>query len=324
MPANEVESTVRREATGPGADEVARHWADAAGGHLVCALHFGSTRTGASPGRRSAHDLFLIVDEYEGFYEAAAQQLGSSRSPRLLARLNGILPPNVLYGAGPADAEAKLFLLTERDLTAATGARPKDHFVRGRLAQDVAVVWARDDLASRRAAEVLGAVRRRTTEWMHPFLRGEFRPADFAQRMLEVSYAGEVRPESGSRVHEVFASQRTFLEREYARVLEDAAREGRLVARGGSYSYPRPAGLAGRSAARAWFGISRLRATLRWAKYVLTFDGWLDYVAAKAERRTGVPISLSPRERRWPWLLLWPKFFRVMRARGRSSREKGL
>ena len=133
--------------------------------------------------------------------------------------------------------------------------------------------------------------------------------------------ASEIRPGPGPRA-EVFASQRAFLEREYARVLAAAAREGRLVGHGASFAYPRPVGILGRSVAQLWFGISRLRATLRWVKYVLTFEGWLDYVAAKAERRTGVAISLSPRERRWPWLLLWPKFFRVMRARGRSSQER--
>lgn len=324
MPVSEIEATSRGADPGPSADAVARHWAEAARGHVVCALHFGSTRTGASPGKRSAHDLFLIVDEYEGFYEAAFGHLGSSRSARFLARTNRLLPPNVMHGTGPANAEAKLFLLSEHDLAAATGPHPKDHFVRARLAQDVAVVWARDDVASRRAADVLGSVRRGSTAWMRPFLRGDFLPAEFARRMLEVSYAGEVRPESAGRVQEVFASQQKFLEREYGRVLEEAAREGRLVARGAAFAYAQPAGLFERTGARVWFVISRLRATLRWAKYVLTFEGWLDYVAAKAERRTGVPLPLSTRERRWPLIFLWPKFFRVMRARGGPSRERTL
>jgi hypothetical protein len=153
---------------------------------------------------------------------------------------------------------------------------------------------------------------------MHPFCAAI--STRRISRMLACR-ASEIRPGPGPRA-EVFASQRAFLEREYARVLAAAAREGRLVGHGASFAYPRPVGILGRSVAQLWFGISRLRATLRWVKYVLTFEGWLDYVAAKAERRTGVAISLSPRERRWPWLLLWPKFFRVMRARGRSSQER--
>jgi hypothetical protein len=56
-------------------------------------------------------------------------------------------------------------------------------------------------------------------------------------------------------------------------------------------------------------------------KYVLTFDDWLGYVAAKVERRTGLRVELTPAERRWPLILLWPKFFRVMRARRATGRK---
>ncbi|MFN8178898.1 MAG: hypothetical protein U0167_13295 [bacterium] len=297
---------------------VAAHWASAGGGHVVAVLHFGSTRTGASPEARSAHDFFVIVDDYDAFYRAARPALGGARSARFLAWCNRALPPNVLHGTGPGDAEAKLFVLSERDLARAAGPRPKDHFVRARLTQNVGVVWARDDLASGRATALLTSVRRSTSTWMRPFLRGEFRPVDFARRMLEVSYASEIRPESAERVSEVIAAQRGFLESECAAALEEACREGRAVRRGEAYAYTRPAGPFERVAARAWLDLSRARATLRWAKYMWTFSGWLDYIAAKTERRTGVRVELGPRERRWPVVFLWPTFFRVMRARRQS------
>jgi hypothetical protein len=47
---------------------------------------------------------------------------------------------------------------------------------------------------------------------------------------------------------------------------------------------------------------------------MLTFEDWLDYIARKAERRTGVRLELNKSERRLPALLLWPKLFRVLRA----------
>src|SRR5262245_40111338 len=116
---------------------VAAHWGNAGAGSVVAVFHFGSTRTGATPGARSALDLFLIVDDYAGFYSAARAALASQHSPRFLSTLNRMLPPNVLHGLGPGEAEAKLFVLSERDLVSATGPHPKDHFVRARLAQDV-------------------------------------------------------------------------------------------------------------------------------------------------------------------------------------------
>ena len=66
-----------------------------------------------------------------------------------------------------------------------------------------------------------------------------------------------------------------------------------------------------------------MRATLRWAKYVLTYDDWLEYLRRKAERRTGQTIELTPTERRWPLLTLWPKAWRVLReARRRDSSQE--
>lgn len=302
-----------------GAEDVARGWLAAGAPHVRSVLHFGSTRSGASPGGRSAHDLFVIVDDYEGFYRAVHDRLARHRSPALLARLNRMLPPNVLHGVDPR-GEAKLFVLSEYDLEEAVGPRPRDHFVRARLAQDVGVAAAADAAAAGHAETALQEARGRVVDWMRPFLDAPFDGAELARRMLEVSYASEIRPESADRVREVFEAQRTFLEPEYGALARRAAEEGRLVPRGeGRFTYPRTAGAVDRLAARAWLARSRVRATLRWAKYVVTFENWLDYVAAKAERRTGLRLALTPRERRWPFLLLWPKFFRVLRARGRTT-----
>jgi len=60
---------------------------------------------------------------------------------------------------------------------------------------------------------------------------------------------------------------------------------------------------------------SKVRATLRWAKYVALYDDWLDYVVGKIARRSGVAIELSSRERRWPLIFLWPKAIRFLRSR---------
>jgi hypothetical protein len=42
---------------------------------------------------------------------------------------------------------------------------------------------------------------------------------------------------------------------------------------------------------------------------------WLDYLIRKVERRTGLTVEVTPMERRLPFLLLWPKVFRVLRER---------
>jgi len=96
---------------------------------------------------------------------------------------------------------------------------------------------------------------------------------------------------------------------------------GGLTREGMRYRDPQPPGALTRALARAWFGWSKARATLRWAKYVALYDDWLDYVVRKVERRSGVTLELTPRERRWPLLFLWPKLFRFLgRRSARSAR----
>ena len=79
-----------------------------------------------------------------------------------------------------------------------------------------------------------------------------------------------------------------------------------------TYALARPVGFAERWRLTAYFRLSLVRATLRWFKYVLTFDDWLDYLLRKVRRHTGQDIELTSRERRHPLLFLWPKVVRYL------------
>ena len=66
---------------------------------------------------------------------------------------------------------------------------------------------------------------------------------------------------------------------------------------------------------------SKVRATLRWLKHVVTFDNWLPYVHRKAERRLGTTIELTRLERALPLIFLWPRVVRVLFTRPDQERE---
>ena len=100
-----------------------------------------------------------------------------------------------------------------------------------------------------------------------------------------------------------------------SRVLERAAARGELAFEAGAYRFTRAPEARQRRQVRRYFLRSKLRATARWLKHVVTFDNWLDYIAHKVERRTGMRVEITPWERRLPYLLLWPKVVRVLRAR---------
>jgi len=108
----------------------------------------------------------------------------------------------------------------------------------------------------------------------------------------------------------------------YARVLQSGVRDGRLVAEGDMFRLAKKPSWRERWRAANFFRRSKVRATLRWFKYMLTFDDWLDYIVRKIERRSGERIELTRAERRFPVILLWPKAFRLIRALRNAENEK--
>ena len=212
---------------------------------------------------------------------------------------------------------AKCAIISDPAFRRALGPGSPDHFLKGRMVQQVALCWARSDDAASRVRTILREARYDVLEWAGPFVEGPVTPAGFAHAMLRVSYGGEVRPESADRVDAVFSAQRGFLSRAYAEVLDEAVRRGRARRlEDGRYVLEPAPGAGDRVRASLYFSWSKVRAVVRWAKHVLTFNDWLTYIQRKVERRTGLELEVTPWERRLPYLLLWPKVVKVLMARG--------
>jgi hypothetical protein len=298
---------------------------EACGANLFGVVFFGSVLVGTSPTQDSAADLFVVVEDYKRFYRDLGSRLPAARSAGVMSVLNKVLAPNVIYLRNPGDlrAGAKCFVIDREGFEKSLSRGARDHFCRGRLIQRVQVVQARSEEAREAIENALESARRVALEWVPLYLPRTFGPLDFCRRMLEVSYRGEIRPESRSRVQEVFEAQKTYFLLMFGRLLEGAVAAGQLERAGNEYRLPHKPGVSARAWWRFFFFRSKVRATLRWFKYMLTFEDWLDYIARKAERRTGVHLELSKAERRFPVLLLWPKLFRVLKAmRSRDCGEE--
>ena len=309
-----------------GADalRLARYLARAFGPGTVALLHYGSHAQSAETGPDSAWDYFVIVDEYRPAYRALAATLPRGFPARRGALLNRILPPNVISVTAPDAGSARLAkccVLSVRHLTRACSPRPADHFVRARLFQQTHLVWARDAAGRERVSDAIASARWETFTWGRPFLPARFDARTYGRTLLEVSYAGEIRPEAAQHVHVLLDAQGATLMPMFETLLAHLASRGALARIGEGYRDPRPPRAPARALARAWFGWSKVRATLRWLKYVALYDDWLDYVVRKVERRSGVRIELTARERRWPLVFLWPKAVRFITGRrgGRAS-----
>jgi len=312
---------------------------DAGCGHVSAVLLFGSRLVDTSPGEHSAWDFVVLVDGYRSFYRAYAESAGHRRSPGLLAALARVLAPNIVAFMPDLSGQptAKCMILTNRDFERALASDAKDHFVKGRMVQHVAVVHARDRKVRGWIERLLAEARREVLDWVAPYLDEPFDATSFARRMLRVSYSGEVRPESRDRVLEVFEAQRGALEEMYETALGALEVEGRVVRvredEGPAEAGPderrrhyrlakRPGGLE-RIRLSAYWLRSKARATARWFKHVLTFDDWLTYIQRKVERRTGRPVEITARERRYPLIFLWPKVVRVLRTLPARREDEG-
>ena len=308
--------------TGPsearrGASEIAR-----LGGHEVLAVvFFGSRKTKPSDDPWSAHDFFVLLRDHHGFYASLHGHGALLRSPALLAALNRWLPPNQLslrlaLPGGPL--RAKCAVISLDTLLRETSERRRDHFCAGRLFQPAEVAWVRDEQAAAAALLALTSAHRITYDWARPFLPAEFDAAGYARTLLGVSMAAEIRPEPKGRAEALVDSQRDYYSAVYGLLLAELLVGGELVQRdGGRYALARPVTAWESAFAQLFFRWSLLRATARWAKHVLTFDDWLEYILRKAQRHTGQDISLSERERRWPLVFLWPRVLRYLREKDR-------
>jgi hypothetical protein len=135
----------------------------------------------------------------------------------------------------------------------------------------------------------------------------------------------EVRPEPTGRADALWEAQRDEQVRVLAALLGELEGRGDLVAvagRPGWYAAARPFGALARLERGLYFRRSIVRATSRWAKHVVSFEGWLEYIVRKASRHTGQPIVLTERERRWPWVFLWGRLVRYLRDKNAKGAHR--
>jgi hypothetical protein len=284
-------------------------------------LHYGSRAQGSGAEPDSAWDFVVMVDDPAASYRALAKSGASTLSPTLARMLHRVLPPTVVASRPPSlpGQLAKCVVLSEGELVRGCSPQAKDHFLLGRLFQDVRRVWTRDVAAGAAIAHAVASARACTIDWVRPYLPASFTATEYLRTLLRVSYAGEVRPETAGRVDTLTAAQSATLLPILGGMLDHLAARGELARDGDAYRDLHPPGPAERARRNRYFLRSKMRITMRWPKHVLLYDGWLDYVVRKVERRSGVRMTLTPLERRWPLVFLWPRAVRYFLTRPRTG-----
>jgi hypothetical protein len=284
-------------------------------------LLYGSRLQKTNPDRHSALDFVVVVDDYRRFYASLAEAGELHRPPWLMRTLARILPPNTIAYTpdGGGDGLAKCLVVDRRHLDRALGSNPPDHFLLGRLIQEVGYVWSRSEADEARVRARIHEAHLGVLEWMAPYLTGPVDAPGLGRRLLEVCYRGEIRPESKSRSARVFEAQADHFREVLRPALEAAVEEGVMETTGEGYVLSREVPSARRRRWRRHFARSKARSTLRWFKHMVTFANWLPYVQRKVERHTGRSIELTTLERKVPIIFLWPRAIHVLLTRPRRE-----
>jgi hypothetical protein len=292
----------------------------AAGDSLDGLLFFGSRRTGAARANAwSAYDVFVVVRAYRPFYEAMTRAGLSGKSPLPLAALSLWLPPTQ-YSIRIDDPEVhlKTAVIRTDTLHRETSAGRRDHFCIGRLFQPSRLLHARDAALREALVADVVAAHVETWRWVRPWLPPAFDAAAYGKAALSVSMSWEVRPEPAGRAEALWAAQAAEQIPVFEALLRDLGERGELRPGSGGAGWwcpARPVSRAETFALKAYFRRSIARATARWLKHMLSFEGWLDYIVRKASRHSGQTIELTERERRWPWLFAWGRVLRYLRTK---------
>jgi hypothetical protein len=193
----------------------------------------------------------------------------------------------------------------------------------GRLFQPMRLLHARDAAARDAILSCLESSLRETWGWARPWLPSSFDAAGYGLSALSTSMRWELRPEPEGRAAELWAAQRELQIPVVEALLAELRAAGELVAAlaPGSWSASRATGRLERLRRGLYFRVSMARATVRWLKHVVSFEGWLDYIVQKVSRHGGEELRLSERERRFPLLLLWGRAYRYL-ARARKGAKK--
>lgn len=317
------------EAHDPQAAAAARAVAEKGGEAVRAVIFFGSRKTGARPDAYSAWDFFVVVSGYGEFYRALHASRGLRRSPALVSALNAVMPPNSLALRAPDLAGGpplliKCAVVSLADYARDTSERHRDHFLLGRLFQPAEVLYAADAAAAEAALAGLARATVLTHAWVRPWLPARFDVAEYCRALLRVSFSAEIRPEPAGRAEALWQSQQEAQRPVYAVLLAALRDAGELAEQApGVFAVARPVRAKERLRLTLYFRWSLVRATARWAKHVVTFEDWLEFILRKARRHTGEDIVLTPRERRHPLVFLWPRVFRYLRdkdARGARAR----
>jgi hypothetical protein len=260
-------------------------------------IFYGSLLSDATRTPSSFHDFYVIVDSFKAYHARVRD--------RMVGRF---LPPSIYYRQFADDLRCKYCVLTAAQFEREMSDRARDIHNVGRFSKRVAVLWTASDEDFQLIVDGCLTAARTLAPHALALLGPEFTLDEFIRTLLRLSYLGEQRVAEDTKVDALFAAERDHYREFYGAILAEAG----LTRSGETYHQPAPID-AQRKRTERFLARSRRRGKMRWPKYIVTVDNWLEIALAKVERHHGVKVELTEREKRWPLIFGWPKYFALKR-----------
>jgi len=270
-------------------------------------LFYGSCLLTQTQTASSFPDFYVLVRDLHRFHTS-----------RWHALMNHMLPPNVyLFPTVPDHAQprCKYCVISIDQFRRETSSAAHDIHHLGRFSKRVALVYHRDEGVV--DAVVQGMLQAMLTLVPHTLSRlpRRFTLDQFVLQQLGLSYAGEQRVHEPTKLQALMQGALPYYRRIHTDVLAlHGLRFHAPLRQDGGYVQG-AIRASHRHRTERFLRRSRRRSMLRWPKYILTVDDWVDYLLDKLQRHHGVKLELTSRQRRHPLLLGWPVYLK-MRWRG--------
>lgn len=297
--------------TVPGAAEIAAPFLPALtapGRGVQAILLYGSVLWNATRDKTSQPDFIVVVDNLSAWYRRLRDRVWAAVLPPAVHCLRAEGASGVREGA----ALAKVSVVSATQLASETSNTAKDLHLAGRLSKRVALVWSRDPQARARIVDAKRAALTTVARLTISRFDGAISLDDFLAAMLGLSYESEVRIVEPGKIAALLDVECDHY-RALGRALLPALGATPVDAAASVFQLP-PGAADARAELQRCLRRSRRRAYLRWPKYLVTYDGWLDYLLQKLAR-TGTPVALTERQRRHPLIFAIPVLYQMMRTK---------
>lgn len=242
---------------------------------VVAVVLYGSFTRGQ---KDTLLDLYVLLEDLRPL--PAWQQL-----------LGRMLAPNV-YQLVSGSSRAKVAVMTMAQLEKSIR-RDLTPYFWARFAQPTTLVYAADGSIRARYARLVTSAAERLVAAAAIDGAGMLGSEAFWIQAFARTYATELRAEQPSRYRLLYEANAGYFD-----ALHEALAGGRRSQQT-SWSVRRFAG--------------KLLAALRLMKSALTFDDPVDYALWKVERHSGVRVTPTERQRRYPLIFAWPLVWRLYR-----------